>query len=147
MGKLDINDYKDTILEMAAQGYQSNYIADKIGVSASVMCQWRKQLGISPKKFYKLPSHIVEQIEKMYTEDGVSRKEIARTLGINVTTVSNAIMNYGLQRTFHTSCDIKKLHMPTVEDPIFYVEHKPSMAKCSYHGKQYRDMTAGILGG
>ena len=147
MGKLDINDYKDTILEMAAQGYQSNYIADKIGVSASVMCQWRKQLGISPKKYYKLPEHIIKQIETMYTENGMSRKEIAHTLGINVTTVSNAIINYGLQRTYRISCNGERPHMPTIEDPIFYIEHKPSMAKCSYHGKRYRDMTAGILGG
>ena len=147
--KLDINMYKDRIIKMADQGYQSTQIAETLGVSNAIICKWRKQLGISPKEYYRTPESLVDQIAYMYLEQGMQRKDIAKALNVKLCTVTNTIMAKGLTRK-SANCNmdknIDKVNVARVEDPIYYVEHKPTMKRCVYHGKQYRDMT-GILGG
>lgn len=138
---------KDQVLDMINKGYTSTQISKSIGVSNACICRWRKRLGARPNK---IPEELVDQIAYMYLEEEIPRAKIAETLNVKLYTVANIIMTRGLTRCSANSPmdkNIDKVKLVKVDDPIYYVDHKPTMSRCSYHGKQYRDMTAGILGG
>lgn len=143
-----LDDYKERLVEMINSGCTSTQMSEEFGVSNACICRWRKRLGMRPQ--YRTPEELVEQIAHMYLDENMPRKEIAKILGVKLCTVTNTIMAKGLTRN-SVDCqidkNIDKVRLVKVEDPVYYIEHRPTLAKCSYHGKQYRDMTAGILGG
>lgn len=145
--KLELDDYRDRLLDLINQGLNSRDIALALGVSDSTISKWRKQLGISPKSSYRLPNAYLTEIEYMYIDLGMKQKDIAKELGISIYTVQNTIHNHRFIKANYCENGIDNKELHPIEDPIYYVEHKPTMEKCKYHGKQYSDMTYGIIGG
>lgn len=85
-----VNERYDQIVALVRQGLSVNVIAERLGVSTRMVVRARKARGMSVAQVGGAvchPPELWERAEEM-VDDGVSLREIARTLGISYSRVS-----------------------------------------------------------
>lgn len=80
------DDRLDEVRRLTAIGRTAQQIAEQIGCSKRQVCRDRRSLGLSPPHAPPLTDSQLEQAEALL-DDGASRSETARTLGVAETTI------------------------------------------------------------
>ena len=142
------------VIELYETGMSVNKVAREVNINYQTAYKYIKEQGKLRK--YGIPDDEVEKVRHLYQDEGLEYREIGRRLGIKPERVHTIISCRGLFREnvkARSKSDkariekIKAVKINVVEDPIFYVEHKPTNEKLVYGKKKYRDMSAMLLGG
>ncbi len=142
---------REAVMELYSEGLGYQSIANILGYTEwSVRCCVQES---GEKQERRIPKDAVENVRHLYRDLNYTCVQCADELGLTVTQVRNIISNHNMYRKSvrregsnvgRKACEV---HIKSIEDPIFYVRHEPTNEKVAYHKKQYRDVSAMILGG
>ena len=138
----------EKVKELYNEGLNTAQIGRIVGVTSATIQAWLKDEGVYRYDHFT-SMDTVESIREMYLDEGMTSLQIANELGLKQSKVRNILSRNNIHRVkrekYAYSCpDVK---IDTIDDPIFYVEHQPTNEKVTYSNKNYRDVSAMLLGG
>ncbi len=143
---------RQKVRELYEQGYGYQKISRELACSEWAVRKYINDSGIKTMHFTQCTDELVEQIRRLYLDEGKKIREVSEITGISFSKIKSILVRKGITRT---KCPQKgrrddsfsKIKINKIDDPIFYLEHEPTNEKVSYNNKQYRDVSAMILGG
>lgn len=139
----------EKVKELYNEGYLPAQIGRIVGITPATIRVWLKDEGVYRYDYYTA-KETIESIREMYQKEGMTAVQIAKELDMKPLKVKNIISTYDLNRTHfgkpNDDGDFEKPLPEKKDDPIFYIEHKPTNERVTYGNKKYKDVSAMLLG-